>query len=77
MWYIIISLARWLRYWASFTFLYRRDWGREGKMGLKQSGYEISECLGQGQRGQTEPPSCPMLTLVRAFKLQPRVGSTL
>lgn len=21
MWYIIISLARWLRYWASFTFL--------------------------------------------------------
>lgn len=29
IWYIIISLARWLRYWASFTFLYRRDWGRK------------------------------------------------
>lgn len=57
MWYIIISLARWLRYCASFTFLYSRDCGAG-------SGY------GSAGGGQT-PSNSPKPTLAPQHILMP------
>lgn len=76
MWYIIISLAKWLRYCASFTFLYSSDCGVGGGLGQRRGWADPPCSLQPTQHIPVTHPSHCHLCLPLRNKDQRRVPAT-